>query len=537
MTSLKYFVAIGAMLLVGWGPAPAATTDDTTTEAGAASSETPKSHHKKHHTKTAASNASSISSAKTPGDASQPSGKNSSAAATAKATTSKTSTTPGGTAPSATTDATKPPATTASTTGKNHKKKGHGKTTESASALSTNTPGDLTATAATAPATTAKTTAPAPATKNATPPATTPGAASANSCNSPAIGAAAVAAAGVTGQAAVAPTGKGKHRRHGATTPSTQPAAVVNPATVAPVSPPPAVPPPPATTVSEAKPPTSTVPKIETSPPVPRVGAGTTASLAIVRSPAPDGLPHFNFNDYPTRKHATQSYPWKAHIVTTVFWIGEGATPMSSMTNLQSAWDGNWVHNNGGADDQYALSGYASSEHASTLNPFYVALPFNDLAYPDKTNRWLPQNWSRPSRRGEKMVSACQHRWIEIKNLAGRVCFAQWEDVGPVVTDDAEYVFGTSRPSASRGLDVSPAVAKFLGLGSTAYTSWRFVDDEDVQPGMWLRYDEQALLFRAMKERLHGGHPGNPRIQALEEPTPDESDDAANQKKIGAARG
>ena len=52
---------------------------------------------------------------------------------------------------------------------------------------------------------------------------------------------------------------------------------------------------------------------------------------------------------------------------------------------------------------------------------------------------------------------------------------------------------------------MSPAVAKYLGIESTAITSWRFVDDDDVQPGMWLRYNEQAILHAAVvdvRERL-----------------------------------
>ena len=348
-------------------------------------------------------------------------------------------------------------------------------------------------------------------------------------------GAATVAATAVGSQATTATTGKSKHRKKG-TAAIPQPPIIVNPGTPLPITSPAVITPLPGSTVSVTAPPTSAVPKIETSLPVPRPGAGTTASLAVVRSPMSDSQPHFNFNDYPAPKHTARAYPWKPGIVTTVFWIGEGSTPLSSMTNKMSAWDTNWVRNNGGADDQYALSGYASSDHASTLNPFYVALPFNDLAYPDKSYRWLPNGWSKSQRRGDKPVSACQHRWIEIKNRAGRVCFAQWEDVGPITTDDAEYVFGPSRPSASRGLDVSPAVAKYLGIDSTAITSWRFVDDEDVLPGMWLRYDEQAVLFQAIKERVHGRSPNTP-IQQLAEPTPDDQDNDANQKKVGAARG
>jgi hypothetical protein len=98
----------------------------------------------------------------------------------------------------------------------------------------------------------------------------------------------------------------------------------------------------------------------------------------------------------------------------------------------------------------------------------------------------------------------CQHRWIEIKNSYGRVCFAQWEAAAPSPADDASYVFGNSRPVARSGLRVSPAVAKYLGIDDTAITSWHFVDDADVRPGMWLRYDEQAILFSALREQMKG---------------------------------
>ena len=193
----------------------------------------------------------------------------------------------------------------------------------------------------------------------------------------------------------------------------------------------------------------------------------------------------------PTR-HPTTNYPWKSNITTTVFWIGEDGTKASG-------WDTNWATHNGGDDDHYEMSGYASSKHASMLNPFYVALPFNDLRHPDEAKKYLPEGWAKSLAQG-KPVSACQGRWIEIKNRAGRYCFAQWEDVGPEETNDPVYIFGAQRPKASAGLSISPAVAKYLGIDSTAITSWRFIDNEDVLPGMWLRYDEQAVLFRAMHE-------------------------------------
>jgi hypothetical protein len=192
---------------------------------------------------------------------------------------------------------------------------------------------------------------------------------------------------------------------------------------------------------------------------------------------------------HPAPPPSTTNYPWKNNILSTVFWIGEDKQPSSS-------WDPHWIADNGGADHQFEMSGYASDEHASTTNPFYVALPFNDLAHPDLAAKWLPAGW-RPTEPGGPV---CKDRWVEIKGRSGRCCFAQWEDVGPVDGNDAAYVFGPAKPKTERGLNVSPAVAKYLGFESASMVSWRFVDDADVTPGMWLRYDEQALLFRAILE-------------------------------------
>jgi hypothetical protein len=290
--------------------------------------------------------------------------------------------------------------------------------------------------------------------------------------------------------------------------------------------------------------PASVAPTVETGLPVARPGAGTTATLPIDmghRVPvAPESK--FHFADYPPPlpRRSTRTYPWRSNIITTVFWIGEGGSSVSPTTNIQSAWDMNWVHHNGGTDnpdEMSRMSGYSSQTHASTLNPFYIALPFNDLAYPEEAQRWLPPGWYHSQHHGEKPVSACQGRWVEIKTRSGLVCYAQWEDVGPLVSDHPQYVFGPERPETltRAGLDVSPAVAKYLGFESTALTSWRFVDDDDVQPGMWLRYDEQAILFQALKEQMHPSR--TTPIQELDEPVPDGSATDSSEKRSGAARG
>lgn len=239
-----------------------------------------------------------------------------------------------------------------------------------------------------------------------------------------------------------------------------------------------------------------------------------------------------------THRGPRNVYPWKTNIITTIFWIGEGGTTISATDNIGSAWDEDWRHTNGGTDTPEERSGYASGRHASLVNTFYVALPFNDLAFPDKARIWLPAGWSKPVRRGERPVSACKDRWIEIKNSEGRSCFAQWEDVGPLRYDHAEYVFGNERPTTytRAGLDVSPAVAQFLHLDERHnITRWRFVDDDDVPPGVWLKYEEQAVLYKAIEEA--GLHSSTLPIQKASTPLEDHDSIDSNKKRVGAAKG
>ncbi len=46
-----------------------------------------------------------------------------------------------------------------------------------------------------------------------------------------------------------------------------------------------------------------------------------------------------------------QRFPWKAQIVTTVFWIGEKPAPNNPVPNRVSCWDKDWTKNYGGLDD------------------------------------------------------------------------------------------------------------------------------------------------------------------------------------------
>jgi hypothetical protein len=107
----------------------------------------------------------------------------------------------------------------------------------------------------------------------------------------------------------------------------------------------------------------------------------------------------------PSKSDVSSLYPWKKNILTTVFWIGNDTTTYDSMDNFKSAWDGAWTQNYGGTDDPIKRVGFLPKKFAATLNPFYVALPFNDLKYPELAKKYMP--WYKEPPRGLKQVSKC----------------------------------------------------------------------------------------------------------------------------------
>ena len=75
------------------------------------------------------------------------------------------------------------------------------------------------------------------------------------------------------------------------------------------------------------------------------------------------------------RNPATET-KWKRSIITTVFSIGERRGG-----NQSSAWEDEWQKKFGGYDDPNvkARTGFIPSAFKPGLNPFYVALPYNDV--------------------------------------------------------------------------------------------------------------------------------------------------------------
>ena len=205
-----------------------------------------------------------------------------------------------------------------------------------------------------------------------------------------------------------------------------------------------------------------------------------------------------NFPDPKTQgnRPSPGAYPWHFDITATYFYIGERASKNNPVPNTASSWDSAWDDNYGGFDDPNPANRdprtYAPLGFTPQLNPFYIALPYNDIdkgGPKPEASRVIP--WYRHYKDG-KYESVCRGTWVQIY-YNGRYCFAQWEDCGPFRTDDWQYVFMGKRPQNTAnkcaGIDISPAVRDYLGIkGGTATVHWRFVDFHRVPGGPWARY-------------------------------------------------
>jgi len=222
----------------------------------------------------------------------------------------------------------------------------------------------------------------------------------------------------------------------------------------------------------------------------------------------PAGLPRVFAPSQPRIRYT--KYPWKKDIVATIFWIGEPRVEeVNSPANTASSWDTKWQESYGGYDDpnpnnrtwDYCPKGFTPQQ-----NPFYIALPYNDSESWDLTKPtakrvipWFSETFQRSGK------SVLKGRWVAIR-YGSRLCFAQWEDVGPFKTNDWKYVFGDARPANTKnngaGIDLSPAVRDYLGLRSGRKVDWRFVEVEEVPSGPWRKYgtNNPFVLARERKK-------------------------------------
>ncbi|MDF1740768.1 MAG: hypothetical protein P1U86_16530 [Verrucomicrobiales bacterium] len=214
----------------------------------------------------------------------------------------------------------------------------------------------------------------------------------------------------------------------------------------------------------------------------------------------------------PTKPRDTYTrYPWKRNIVTTVFWIGETPTRNNPTPNTVSAWDRRWTSNYGGFDNPApsARDGYIPKDFTPTQNPFYYALPYNDITRSGtkaSARAMIPWFKKRYYRSGRTVLKG---QWMAIRR-GDQVCYAQWEDVGPFETDDYNYIFGDERPKTKKnrgaGLDVSPAIRDYLGFGGGYGTvDWRFVDLDEVPDGPWKKWGtNNPFANSSMTENTEG---------------------------------
>jgi hypothetical protein len=214
--------------------------------------------------------------------------------------------------------------------------------------------------------------------------------------------------------------------------------------------------------------------------------------------PAPAPVPQMLLTD-------KGPYPWRENIVTTTFWIGETAAKNNPVPNDKSSWDVNWAKNYGGTDapEKSSRSGFLPVAFTPGQNPFYVALPYNDVqkgGHKPEASQVIP--WFKREFKGSGK-SVLKGRWIAIR-FKDRIAYAQWEDCGPFRTDHYAYVFGNERPKPNlnkgAGLDVSPAVRDYLGMASTDVTDWKFVEFEEVPRGPWSTHGENNTFV--LKDRI-----------------------------------
>ncbi|MBN2322360.1 MAG: hypothetical protein JXQ30_01400 [Spirochaetes bacterium] len=193
-----------------------------------------------------------------------------------------------------------------------------------------------------------------------------------------------------------------------------------------------------------------------------------------------------------------EGYRLHENITATCFFIGEyEAGSFFILDNRASAWTGRWVDVYGDIDHPEKRDGFFPEGFVPGENPFYCALPYNDLTadgYKENAREvipWAAEGTSADDVSAEKKQwphSYCKNRWILVQH-DDRVCYAQWEDVGPFETDDCRYVFGEAPPknthNGGAGLDLSPACFAYLGISGSGVVDWRFVTFEEVPDGPW----------------------------------------------------
>jgi hypothetical protein len=184
-----------------------------------------------------------------------------------------------------------------------------------------------------------------------------------------------------------------------------------------------------------------------------------------------------------------EAYSLHRNIPATTFWVGEQAGKDNrNIHNLSSAWVDDWVGAFGGVDDpDNRCANYQPCGFTPRENPFYYALPYNDLN-DDETRKESAKNipwYNDVMQKYQNPTSVVKNTWAEI-TVGDKKAYAQWEDSGPYTYDEFGYVFRNENPPAGQaGIDLSPAVADYFGSDGLITVSWRFIKEADVPDGPW----------------------------------------------------
>jgi hypothetical protein len=195
----------------------------------------------------------------------------------------------------------------------------------------------------------------------------------------------------------------------------------------------------------------------------------------------------FIFTDHSAAGSEDEANKYK-DALATFFWVGEPADENNGfIDNYGSIWDENWQESYGGFDDPDWRCGYKPCGFEPKENPFYFALPYDDLDDYGKQKESAKEiPWYSLPEEGQSIL---KNTWIELL-YDNKKAYAQWEDVGPFETDDFGYVFGDKRAYLNKtgvgaGLDISPATRDYLGMPGNDIVKWRFIPQSEVPDGPW----------------------------------------------------
>ena len=153
----------------------------------------------------------------------------------------------------------------------------------------------------------------------------------------------------------------------------------------------------------------------------------------------------------------------------------------------------------------YPEDGACSAGVTYLENPFYLALPTPDHdeigrltaaePYVARAAAYLPELARFPGGSFGESESPFKNLWFEVTSASGEVAYGQLEDVGPSPLEgepaaDYEFVWGDAPTPRNEynlgaGIDLSPALTRYLGTDGEGTVTFRAVSAEAVPPGPW----------------------------------------------------